>query len=128
MRKDKYIGVLCININGIRSRLKSKRFDPLKPCIQFNSEIFNVDVKFPIYKRGNKFYYYFEKGKGQVFSKTDKLAGNELVVKSLFLEELPRQLTTNLDKSSNIDINNIIFAIMGLLAGTGLGYMIAGMV
>lgn len=127
--KQKYIGIYTINVAGCRTRIKRKRLNPSDPVVSFGKNtVFNVNFKAPMYRTRKSIFYFFEQGKGQVVGNSKELQGNELVAKSLFLDELPKQLTSGIEHKNIFDIENIILIAMSFIAGVGMGYILLGLI
>lgn len=106
----------------------TKQFNPTKPVVDFKGEPFVVDIKNPEYRRKNKIFYLFEEKKGQIIFANEELAINQKVIRSLFIEELPKQLVAGLRESAILTMNIILFIILSLLGGFGLGWIVSGLV
>lgn len=125
--REKYIAIYTIDVGGMRQRIGKKRFKPTAKLITFRKDgPYPINLNEANYRSGRKIIYIFERGKGQYVGQSSKLSGTEPVLKTLFFDELPKQLVSGMERKSLLDFDVLIFVLLSLIAGAGLGYIIAG--
>jgi hypothetical protein len=122
--KPKYYANYAVRQNGGLQCIGGRRFKPSDTTVTIKKETFIVDIASPIYRnKKGRFIYLFEQGKGQVLTKSDVPVMSPKLTKAVFKQEIFKQLVSGLDQGS-VGWNLLIWAIMGALGGTGLGWIL----
>lgn len=123
-KKKRYYCIFCIKEQNVYVRLKKKRFDPLKGNITYKNRSFVIDVNKPSYSYKMKVYYFIDLfDDTQISFDTTGETMNSEVIDMVLHKHVIRDLATRL--TANAMIFNIFVAVIGLIIGGLVGYVIA---
>ena len=121
-RYDKYVVIFMKIVAGVPHELKRKRIKPYITKVSFRNFSAPFIIETPTYRRRNTYYYQFDIEKGQMFSVGTK-SPIDLAFMNLILEgSTIKQLVSSVERVKIGMV--IIYMIMGIAMGAGLGYII----
>lgn len=122
--RKKYYIIFCIKEHGMYTRVKKKRFNPVKAKISYKKKTFVIDVNKPTYSRKlNIFYFVNLYGDCQISFDDSGEAVNsdfiDLILHKHALQDLASRLT------ANAWMFNLLVFVVGAIIGALIGYIVA---
>ena len=124
--KPSYYAIYVVRRNGGLYWAGGRKFKPSASSVTISKQTFTVDISRPMFvNRKGRSIYLFEHGVGQVLTTPNNAALSPKYVKAIFGQEIVAQLVSGLGHKAG-QWDNIIWAVMGALAGVGLGWILCG--
>lgn len=127
MARAKYIVYYCVRVGSALQRIQTRKFKPSVTEITFRDKgTYQVDINNPTFiTPRNKRIYLIEKNAGQVSpAKGGKTTISPELAKAVFKREWVRQLVAGMNVKNDLS-SRLIDIIIGVMDGTGLGFIIA---